>query len=380
MDLAQLDELCSLIDEHREEAEDLAHLAPSVVEAAGSAGLWVAAAPREVGGLELGLVEFLGLCERVAEADPSVGWHIVNSGGAGHAAAFVPESVRNEVFSSTLRPFGFSGAVAAGIEVSCLNGGFRLDGTWPFMTGVLDAEWACVTVVMPPEEGANGQPPDVRRVLMPLEACEVHRSWDNATSLRGTGSHAVTANGVLVPNEATITHRAEPLVDRTAYRIPSHLPFVGGAAAVSIGILRSTITGAVEFCANKVSRLDGRKHSDDQRVRQTIADATAVADSLSANLQAQANMIQASFASGERPGRVERAHWWSAVFYSADAVANEVSKLYRVATSASYGTRNPVERGLRDSHAIPAAFESFQTLRRAAGAALLGQDVGHPLL
>lgn len=380
METAQLDDLCSLITEHRDMAEDTARLAPAVVEAGGRAGLWVAGAPKEVGGLELDLVEILELCERVAEADPSVGWHVVNSGGAGHAAAFVPESIRDAVFASTSRPFGFSGAVAAGIEVSREDGGFRLDGTWPFMTGVLDANWACVTVIVPPERDADGGPPDLRRVLMPLDSCEIHPTWDAATGMRGTGSHAVTASGVVVPAEATITHRAEPIIDRLAFRIPSHLPFVGGAAAISVGILRSTIAGVVDFCANKVSRLDGRKQSEDSVVQQTVADATAVADSLSANLHERARVLNASYASGERPERGDRAHWWSAVFYSADAVSNEVSKLYRIATSSAYGTRNPVERGLRDAHAIAAAFGSFRPLRRAAGAVLLGQDASHPLL
>lgn len=380
MEIAQLDELCSLIAEHRDVAEDTAKLDPAVVEAAGKAGLWVAGAPKEVGGLELGLAELLALCERIGEADASVAWHIVNSGGAGHAAAFVPDSIRRQVFASTLHPFGFSGAVAAGIKVARDTGGFRLAGTWPFMTGVLDADWACVTVVMPAEQGEDGQPPDVRRVFMPLGACEVHRTWDNATSMRGTGSHAVTADGVVVPVEATITYRAEPFIDRPAYRIPSHLPFVGGASAISIGILRSTIVGVIELCATKVSRLDGRKHFEDPRVQQYIADATAVADSLTANLEARAKVLDARYADGQRPGRLDRAHWWSAVFYTADAVANEVSKLYRIATSSAYGTRNQVERGLRDSHAITAAFESFQTIRRAAGAVLLGLEASHPLL
>ena len=303
MEIAQLDELCSLIAEHRDVAEDTAKLDPAVVEAAGKAGLWVAGAPKEVGGLELGLADLLALCERIGEADASVAWHIVNSGGAGHAAAFVPDSIRRQVFASTLHPFGFSGAVAAGIKVARDTGGFRLAGTWPFMTGVLDADWACVTVVMPAEQGEDGQPPDVRRVFMPLGACEVHRTWDNATSMRGTGSHAVTADGVVVPVEATITYRAEPFIDRPAYRIPSHLPFVGGASAISIGILRSTIVGVIELCATKVSRLDGRKHFEDPRVQQYIADATAVADSLTANLEARAKVLDARYTGWTATGK-----------------------------------------------------------------------------
>ena len=380
MVVAGLEDLCALISEHREEAEDRARLAPSVVAACGEAGLWVAAAPREVGGLELSLPDFLALSEQLAEADPAVAWHLINSGGAGHAAAFVPDSVRQEVFASLSKPFGFSGAVAAGIKVAQSNGGYELNGTWPFMTGVLDADWACVTVMIDAENGQADGPPDVRRILMPLEACETHLTWDYASSMRGTGSHAVTARSVVVPGEATIGFRASPLLDRAGYRTPSQLPFVGGAAATAVGVLRSTIAGVVDLCEGKVSRFDGRKHFEDPRVQHYIADAIATADSLSANLQTRAAVLWKSYEAGEKPLTTDRARWWAAVFHAADSAADQVSQLYRIATSAAYGSRNRVERGLKDIHTIPAAFESFQTLRRDAGGVLLGQQSKHPLL
>jgi hypothetical protein len=51
---------------------------------------------------------------------------------------------------------------------------------------------------------------------------------------------------------------------------------------------------------------------------------------------------------------------------------------YGVSTTAVYATRNPVERSLRDLHALNAAFESFQSLRRAAGGVLLGHETRDP--
>lgn len=380
MDPGQLQSFVDLVAEHREVAEDTARLAPAVVGAAGDQGLWVATAPREVGGLELPLTEFMSLVEAVSVADPTVAWHIVNSAGVGHAAAFVPEWIRDDVFASTARPFGLSGAVAAGVEVTRESDGFRLQGTWPFMTGAKDAGWACVTVTVPPEEGQDAGPPDIRRALVPVDACEIGTTWEQASSMRGTGSHAVTADGVVIPAEATIPFRARPLIDRTPYRLPLHYAFLGGGAATAVGILRSTIEGVIELCATKVSRFDGRRHFDDPQVQQTIADATAAADGLSASLHARAAAMHPSYENGSRPSALERARWWAVVLSTPETAASHVSSLYRIATSSAFGTRNRVERGLRDVHALTASNESFAAIRRAAGAVLLGQDPKHPML
>lgn len=135
MAVHNLSDLCDLIREHREVAEDSARLAPEVLREGGKAGLWVLAAPAEVGGHELTFTELFDVLERLGQADVTVAWHAVNSGSTGHAAGRLPESVRSQVFSSIDRPFGFSGAAAAGVVVSRDDGGFRLEGTWPFMTG-----------------------------------------------------------------------------------------------------------------------------------------------------------------------------------------------------------------------------------------------------
>lgn len=69
----------------------------------------------------------------------------------------------------------------------------------------------------------------------------------------------------------------------------------------------------------------------------------------------------------------------AAVFYTVDTAADYVSRLARVATSASYGTRTKVERALRDIHDVNAAVDSFQSVRRTAGGVLLGQEPQHPV-
>jgi hypothetical protein len=84
---------------------------------------------------------------------------------------------------------------------------------------------------------------------------------------------------------------------------------------------------------------------------------------------------------GDPPSAALRARWWSLLFYVFDTARRSVSDLYRSSGSAVYGTRNPVERSMRDIHAIATTFEQppAQALRADAGRVLAGRDARSPI-
>jgi alkylation response protein AidB-like acyl-CoA dehydrogenase len=373
-----LDALCTIIERHRDEAEATARLAPAVREAAGAAGLWVLNAPKEVGGLELSLPEQLMVYERVGQADPTVGWHAANSTVAGLAAARLEEADRRLVFGRTDLPFGYAGAVTGGVRATPDADGFRINGTWPFMTGAADAAWAITTVMVADEDGKPGQPPDVRRFVLPLAELTVHDNWRDASGMRGTGSQSVTAGNVFVPASRAIPISAPTRIDRPLFRVGDGVAFFAAPAAMAVGIVRAGLRGVIDVVSSKVSRFDGHAHYDDVRIQQTVADATAAAECLSAGLARVCGRYWDAIEDGDEPSAALRADLWSVLFATFDVARQQVSNLYTVGTSSTYATRNPVERALRDIHALNAAFDTFQSLRRAAGRSLLGHEANHP--
>ena len=85
--------------------------------------------------------------------------------------------------------------------------------------------------------------------------------------------------------------------------------------------------------------------------------------------------------SGQLPASVSshrslRARWWSLLFHVFDTTRSTVSNIYRSSGSAVYGTPNPLERSIRDIHAIATTFEqpSAQAFRADAGRVLAGKD------
>lgn len=378
--IEQLDAVCDIIVRNREIAEDTARLAPEVREAAGPAGLWVLAAPKEVGGLELPLPDLIAVCERLGEADATVAWHVSNSVCLGHTSARLPAPERAAVYAEVDAPYGFSGAPAGGMTATRDGDGYRIDGTWPFMTGAADVRWAIANVAITSMGAPSGAPPEVRKVVVPMSALEVHDNWAAASGMRGTGSHAVSAHDVYVPGNRSVALTAEPLIDRPLFRVQPHVLGLTTGVAVAIGTLRSAIAGVVDLVAHKVSRIDGHAHSDDPRVQQTVGDATAAAVFLSAGLARLSEEYWSAIVDGGFPAVETRARLWSAVFAGVDVARQQVSNLYAVATSRAYASRNPVDRALRDVHAINAWADSLQSLRRSAGLTLLGHETTHPML
>jgi hypothetical protein len=73
--------------------------------------------------------------------------------------------------------------------------GVRVTGRWAIVSGCEDATWACFGAMF---DGVFSL------VLIPMPDLIIDRSWDVA-GMRGTGSHSVVADDVLVPAERVVS-------------------------------------------------------------------------------------------------------------------------------------------------------------------------------
>jgi alkylation response protein AidB-like acyl-CoA dehydrogenase len=77
--------------------------------------------------------------------------------------------------------------------------GTRVSGRWPSVSGCEDSTWAGLGVMDGLADGlADGAGPTM--ALIPLTDLRIERTWDMA-GMRGTGSHSLVAENVLVPDE-----------------------------------------------------------------------------------------------------------------------------------------------------------------------------------
>ncbi len=225
-----LQDVCTVIARDRGAAERSARMTAEVRAAASEARLWVMAAPREVGGLELTLMELITTFEQLGRADPAFSWIAMNSIVTGLTAAKLSEAARAPVFATLDGPYGFAGALNYS-SAARVEGGWSIQGDWRFMTGSSDAGWCTVYTQDPTADGR------VYAMVLPMDELDITDTWLGASSMRGTGSNAVSGKGIFVPDERVAAMSRRPIIDRPLFRVAPLVVLWAPCAALVIGAM-----------------------------------------------------------------------------------------------------------------------------------------------
>lgn len=370
-------DLQPLLVEHRREGETQARLASPVVNAVGKAGLFRLFAPKEVGGLEVSPPDAFRATVAISAADPAVGWYMVNSMAACMIAAALPETERNALFGEPDLNFGFSAVALA--KATPVDGGYRLNGTWPVVTGCEDSRW-CALAGIVHEEAAprlleNGRP-DVRIFLVPTEQLDIEQTWQQAAAMRGTGSNQASAKDIFVPEVLAHSPGSAALIDRPLFRSAPSLLTLPIFAAVAVGVLQGAIEAASDEISAKVSSVTGKALRDQTETQIVIADANAALRAIRAgSLEAFENVWQ-GLKSGRPISNELKAEMYSSSFYAGDVAREMISLLYTKGTRAAFMQGHALERSLANIHAVVAAIDARRGFHHSAGSVMLG---GEPL-
>jgi alkylation response protein AidB-like acyl-CoA dehydrogenase len=198
--------------------EQLGHPVADSVEAARKGGAFALGTPAAYGGKAPSVSEVATLLTRMGRACPSTSWIAgtclsaktlvagpIAYGEAARATAFADPDA---LFCGTGRPEGRGEPTPAGIRVT---------GRWNIISGCEDADWASVALMV---DGTFSS------ALMPMADLCIEQTWDVA-GMRGTGSHTVIADGVLVDPALVAAFTPPGLADRQLFGITVLAPVVG---------------------------------------------------------------------------------------------------------------------------------------------------------
>jgi indole-3-acetate monooxygenase len=178
-----------------EDSEQGGTLAAPVVAAMQDYGLFRLKMAAELGGAEADPVTQSEVIEALSRIYPSAGWVLMtNATAIGNASAFLAQEAIDHVFAGghVPRAATVGGSTSTIVPV---EGGFTLNGRWPFCSGVPHSQWICLGARL--YKTPDG-PPDVYTCFVPTSDVTIHDNWQVA-GLRGTGSNDVSAVDVFVP-------------------------------------------------------------------------------------------------------------------------------------------------------------------------------------
>jgi alkylation response protein AidB-like acyl-CoA dehydrogenase len=344
-------------------------LPPEVAQALVDAGVYRLLVPRTQGGAEASPADYVATLETIASADGSAGWCAMIGATSSLMSVFLEPALAAVVYGS---PDATSCGVFAPMgRATPVDGGLRVRGRWPFASGCEHARWRMVGVLV--EGGPSGGGlTDVRSVLLRADETRIVDTW-HVSGLRGTGSHDLQVDDVVVPTERMFSLFGAPRIDGTLYRMPFFGLLAAGVAAVAIGIGRAALEAFASLAATK--RAPGAKHAlAGREVAQLhFGQASARIAAGRAGLLSALAALEAELARGS-VSLEGRARLRLAAAHATTEAAAAVDLVYHAAGATAVYDTSSLQRCFRDVHVATQHAMVSASATALAGRVLLGVE------
>jgi alkylation response protein AidB-like acyl-CoA dehydrogenase len=210
--------------------------------------------PKRLGGVGLSTTDFCRMQIEIAKGDPAISWVAQIINGTSWVTSLGPDSVQDAVFADG--PAAVCGAYNPPGKARKVDGGWIINGAWPYTSGSRQSTWAQQGVVL---EGYDGPVvPGISMVYIPFSDLTITDSW-YVTGMQGTGSDTSVAKDVFVPEgQMVLMDERMGQIDRTKrhFGAPSDI-------LPAIPVVRTTgiaqLIGAVEAMLEIVRAEAGKK-------------------------------------------------------------------------------------------------------------------------
>ncbi|MFE0733509.1 hydrolase [Streptomyces sp. NPDC058855] len=337
--VAAADDVAKVAAEHARAAEHDRRLAPDVVRCLLDAGFARHFVPRRHGGDAGTFEEIVRAVATVGEGCTSAAWAASLTASLGRMAAYLPEAGQRRVWADgpdtlivgALMPFG---------RARRQEGGWRIDGGWPYVSAVDYADWALVCAM------TTEPRPVARFFAVPRGEFRTEDTW-SSVGMRGTGSNTLSVDGVFVPDELTFTRETVATGFAGEDEAPCHrvpLKAVNGLcfAAPVLGAARAALAAWRETTAPRHTSESGGL---DEAAALVLGRASAEADTAALLLGATART-----ADGGRVSALDVARSSRDCALAAELATAAVDRLFASAGTRAHQDSAPLQRHWRDAH------------------------------
>jgi 3-hydroxy-9,10-secoandrosta-1,3,5(10)-triene-9,17-dione monooxygenase len=350
----------ALIPKLRERAsrtEELRRLPPQTERDLHEAGLFRIVQPKRVGGSELDYVALVDCADALAQADASVAWNFANLASHQWMLGMFDRRAQDAVWSNDANALIASSFIFPAGRATKVDGGYVLNGHWPFSSGVESCEWNMLASVVSSEDEADGI--EYRIFLLNKKDYRINDTW-NATGLRGTGSNDVDVAGAFVPEQMTIavsdlTGGPTPgsaVNPNALYALPVFSLFPYVLSGVGLGNAQACLDDYVEIARHRASTYNRAKIGDLQSTQIKIAEASAKIDAARLIMRSNCIDAMADARRGRVPDIAAKTRLRRDGAFSVNLCTDAVSLLFTASGARSLFTSGTLQRQFRDAHAV----------------------------
>ncbi|MER7227414.1 hydrolase [Streptomyces rubradiris] len=260
-------------------------------------------------------------------------------------AGYLPQEGRKQVWQDGPDVLVVGGVSPVG-RAHAEQDGWRLSGTWPYISAVAYSDWALVCGVA--KSGSQYEP---RLFALPRADYAVKRSWSDV-GMRATGSDTLIAEDVFVPAELSfplgslLEGAAEPSAPGS-HQVPLTtvnglffaLPVLG-AAEGALGLWSS-------YAAQKIRSWSPKQPGPARGFyEETLARASGTIDTARFLLERAARVADR----GALATPLERARNQRDCALAADLLVTTVNQLFRASGTSGHSVHHPLQRLWRDAN------------------------------
>jgi alkylation response protein AidB-like acyl-CoA dehydrogenase len=368
MSIAALEALVPRIRAAADEIEAGRRVPLPLVHALADTGVFRLCVPRALGGGEAHPNQLVDAIETIAAADGSAGWVAMIGATTGVVAGYLADAVAREIYGGD--PRVVTGGVFAPRGTAVPEGdGYRVSGRWPFASGSEHCAWLMGGCLV-----RDGGPPRARMMLFPASAARILDTW-NVAGLRGSGSHDMTVEGLLVPAERSVSIIDDrPRATGPLYAFPVFGLLAIGIAAVALGIARAAVDELVRLACEKTPQGSRRTLAERGVLQADVARAEALVRAGRAFLREAVDGAWAAAEVGGTIGLAERARLRLAATHATANAAHATDLVYTAGGGTSVYATSPLQRCFRDVHVATQHIMVAGPTWELAGRVLLGLD------
>jgi indole-3-acetate monooxygenase len=373
----------------QDQTERERRIPPQLVDRLRSLGFYRMIVPKPLGGLQVDLLTYLHVAERLAQGDGSVGWNLANNAIGQLIALSLSDAGVEEIYGTGPDAIIAGTAVPGGGTARAVDGGYLVSGRWPFGSGCRESQWMMANFEVTLDDGGlrlnpDGTPALYRGFFHPSE-CSILDNWD-MTGMRGTGSHDWTVTDVFVPEHRTVLVEGRLLVNQwhrwpgTLYAVPIHAVVGPHHSMIATGVARAGIDALTELAGAKVPRGRSGLLREQVQVQDAVARAEALLGAGQAFRDVAVGDVWATVAAGRPTTLQQRARCRLAASFAVDSARQAMDLMYRAGGTTSSRRSHQLARCWGDLHVVAQAASVSPEWYALTGRALLGLDAGTRLL
>jgi 3-hydroxy-9,10-secoandrosta-1,3,5(10)-triene-9,17-dione monooxygenase len=380
-------EIVPILRERAAEAEDARMLIRANEQLLHESGLFRFHQPRSFGGMELDFVAVVDIPAELARGCPSTAWSVGNVACHHWILGYYDPETQREVWDANPDALIASSIALAAGRGRRAEGGFIVNGRWPFSSAVDNSDWNMLAVSVYDDDGKT--PIDWRLCLVPKTDYEIIDTW-YAMGMAATGSKDVAVSELFVPERRALPlqrcrggseHPGAALNEGALFRIPIVAASSHPLAPAALGAAEGAYELFLETMAKRAGTYTGARVADFQAVQIKVARARCLIDTARDLLRGSAIAFQAAAQENEAPDLETKLRFRAHSAFAVSQAREAVETLWSCYGAQGLYTRDPLQRHLRDVLAIGQHFSfNFDIAGAAYGTHALGGRYANPTM